>query len=600
MPTREEMIKFLDEKKSVNPDREKMISFLEGRDKPTTMFSEASMAPVINERTPHITISDRLLFKNFGGSIEEQRDALQKKYPKLNVEIIDKEIAVKKPEEKQYKKLDPSGFDPEDISDIGYDIASGFGSGAATVGGATVGGPVGAIAAGGLASGGLEALRQKIGQYAGVHGDINKEDLAWATGLGAAAPLAFGAKAGGKEVIKGAVPWAAEKVGKGLKYLGGKMPKMLSKTTALDEDAITGYMKHGEEGLKKLDTSEKMNAFGNQTNDEILSKLKTAKDDAAEIIKIEEDGVLQDITPAQQFWKDEIDMLDQEIASGGANRYLIDKKKQAEYVYKKLFTAPTEPLKNEKGEIIKQADTILTGMQPAANVQNRVIGGLRSLEEKKLDPDILAKLKHTYDVVNEETPEALRAARANYGEILDTESAYKSFFLDTGKKGTYSNKPVVQMMKGLTTSDVGHQTLIKDITQKTGVDLGDRILQLKSAQTFGKIPSKYRKSFTNMPMAYLGAGAGGLIGRKIAGGAGNIIGMTLGGVTGAALSSPAIVKRYAQGIPLIGKGIIEPLEYGVKATGRTLQKFPNVYPQVLMNISREPKKRKSGYDNLGQ
>lgn len=164
---------------------------------------------------------DRLAVKNLGGSTEDQISYLKKNNPLLDIREYQGEIVAKTPGDKKYKKLDPTGFtNPQefiqDLTDVGYDVASGVLTGAAgaagAVPGALFGGGVGgigtAMAASGAASAGLEALRQGLGVAGKVRSDISGKEIATSGILGGLTTGIFGGGA-----TKGLVEKAVSKPG---------------------------------------------------------------------------------------------------------------------------------------------------------------------------------------------------------------------------------------------------------------------------------------------------------------------------------------------------------------------------------------------------
>lgn len=152
------------------------------------------------EMHPDISFADRAIIKNFSQSPKVSQMYLTKKYPNADVKLSkDGQIMFKRKNEKEYKVLDPSGFDWQDLTDVGFDVASGIGEGASTIAGGMLGagaGPVGAVAggvaAGGAAAGASEALRQKLGQALGLPQEIDSGDVATSAGFGAGGTLLFG------------------------------------------------------------------------------------------------------------------------------------------------------------------------------------------------------------------------------------------------------------------------------------------------------------------------------------------------------------------------------------------------------------------------
>lgn len=160
--------------------------------------SEQPVMDMPDERSPHVSFADRLLIKNLSKDPSSSFQFLQKKYPDLDLKKSGDQILVKKKDENVYKAVDPAGFDPEDVTDIGYDVASGVGQSIATAAGGVFGGLPGAMAAGAGSGAGAEILRQKLGELAGVNEQKNISDYVKSpeavvdVGLGAVSPLIFG------------------------------------------------------------------------------------------------------------------------------------------------------------------------------------------------------------------------------------------------------------------------------------------------------------------------------------------------------------------------------------------------------------------------
>ena len=167
-------------------------------------FEDVQPQRTIQDKMPEGLAWPRFLIKNLGQDEMQSLAYLNREYgDKYDFDIDKGSIIAKKKGENTWGKLDPSGFDIQDISDVGYDVLAGIGTGAATalggVGGSAVslglGGIPGAMAAGAGSSAALEGLRQGLGNLAGVSSGVDKGSLVLSTALGAASPLAFGSGA---------------------------------------------------------------------------------------------------------------------------------------------------------------------------------------------------------------------------------------------------------------------------------------------------------------------------------------------------------------------------------------------------------------------
>ena len=89
-------------------------------------------APTKDESHPDISFLDRFNVKNLASNPEAGISYLQKQHPDMSFKSVNGEIQMRKKGESEYRVLDPSGFDLQDITDVAGDIAQG---GAETVAG---------------------------------------------------------------------------------------------------------------------------------------------------------------------------------------------------------------------------------------------------------------------------------------------------------------------------------------------------------------------------------------------------------------------------------------------------------------------------------
>lgn len=194
---------------------------------------EQQLGPsVLQETHPEVTWGQRLAIKNLGTSQEQSMQYLRDKHPDMDVTQIGKQIAVKKKNEKDWRVLDPEGFDPADITDVLYDIPAGVVQGGLTAAAGLTTGGLGAVPMGAASGAGLEAFRQYLGHEAGVNqkfGAGEMTDIAVAGALGGLVPAALGSgaskaaqeaylasKGGFGEALKAVAP----------KWVGSKFPAL--------------------------------------------------------------------------------------------------------------------------------------------------------------------------------------------------------------------------------------------------------------------------------------------------------------------------------------------------------------------------------------
>ena len=611
---------------------------------------DAGFLDVANERNKDISGWDRFKVKNLGGSLEDQKSYLQQKYPQLDVQIDNNEIVAKRPEEATYTKLDPSSFELADISDIAYDVGSGLVSGAATTAG-LAGGGIGAVGAGAASSAGLEYLRQKLGQAAGTHGKTSAGDIALSGALGAAAPVLFGAGKAGSTQLKGWIPKVYDSAKKSLGYLNDKAPKIIGKVTGLSEEAIQGYKEGGEELIKKLDEPKEITAFVNSLKNDVADKI----DEVAKGY----DEQLETILPSNETRLDAIkNGLKKEIELGYKNaisegekqdvaelakayeNIFVNKVKRAPLNLKSSFdeqknilqtlkrVKPTnvteEMAKLEKEGMAREQIAILKNRLKESNkinlvevpdvvssdvAENRILKQINKYttpeENAAPHPDyVVRKLKNVANQITEQRSPEVSALKDQYHNLLKLKESWTGKFIDTGKQGEYSDKTLKNLLKETDFAKAGTKQTMDEIFQVTGINVGQKARQLKAAEVFGPLGKKTRKSISQVPLAYLGAGIGGLIGRKmpvVGGSAGTVLGMTGGAALGYGLASPFMVGKYLTTTSKLGKNIIQP---SAKNAGKLFnmlqQKFPNASPQVLMNLMNNPQNSGSAYDGLGE
>lgn len=214
---------------------------------------------VLNEESD-IGAIDRAAVKNFGGNIDDQIDFLKKRNPKLEIRQWEGEIIAKKPEEKDWKKLDPSGVtSPKealmDVIDVGTDIGSGalssIAGAAGAVPGALFGAGAGGIATGaataGAASAGLETVRQAIGKALGTRKEFGGGEIALSGVLGGATTGLLGAGASKELIAKAASkPKVVEKM---LGKVMETVPKDLAQSTKVE--ITKELIEKGQEGILK-------------------------------------------------------------------------------------------------------------------------------------------------------------------------------------------------------------------------------------------------------------------------------------------------------------------------------------------------------------
>ena len=187
---------------------------------------------------PELRDRDRAILKNLSNSPEASVAFLKQQYPGLEIGYENDQITMRSPDSQEKFVVDPqTGFDPlsmeglkeagRDVLDIGYDVpagalSAGAGAAAAIPAGLSTAG-VGAVPAAAVASGatsaGLEALRQKLGKWAGLPQEVNTGDVALSGAIGTVAPFLAGAGVGKEALKKGAQSAGKELSAEGIEKL---------------------------------------------------------------------------------------------------------------------------------------------------------------------------------------------------------------------------------------------------------------------------------------------------------------------------------------------------------------------------------------------
>lgn len=310
-------------------------------------------------------LSGRFRVKNFGGDIEDQISYLRSLPENKDFEIdqYNDEIVAKKKGEKEWKKLDPTGFTnikelAQDVTDSAYDVASGIGTAAATglaavpgaIFGAGVGGLGTAAAASGASSALFEGIRQKIGQLGGVRKDMNLVDVGVAGLLGGVTTGVLGAGVG-KATLEKALS-KPEVVKKALGSVMTSIPE--SMTAEAQKEMAQNIIMDSQKGLLSRSIGSKVGKILTGIDDKLINRTtqkapQSLVDDFAERVGVDPnrkytflelndeikksgvsgvaDSAIERTKGAVELWrKDLSDELDQAIktakGTGDLNKYV--------------------------------------------------------------------------------------------------------------------------------------------------------------------------------------------------------------------------------------------------------------------------------------
>lgn len=515
---------------------------------------------------PDISFKDRAIYKNFAVDPAQGFAYMQKKYPDLEFKAgTSGDMLIKGRNEDSWKKLDPSGFDIEDISDVAYDVPAAIAEGAATaaggIGGFFLGGGVGAIpgamAAGGTAGAGTEALRQYIGKEAGVAEEYDPSMMGVNAAFGAVSPLLLGTGAGLKQVGKAAAKkgLSQEATEQALKAQSGLLkrgatgvteaisPKMGSMMSGYEPEALQKMGQMVDEKLMTMDPSQ----IARSTVQEVGTALKTKRDavgarygEALKALDVEinigeYEKPLFDLV---QKYKDRMAK-----ATAGLDEEQI--MKNAEYQDYAHIRDIYESYAN-KGGVLKGSG--IPEYLDKINDLSLVRKNANVSAKSKVDQDIVRVTKQIAGNVNKSLDktaagQAFSGVKKEYSDIFELEELANKYFKDPTKaQSTMQN--LASPKQAVRADDVRH------IGRELGVDLKDKADQMYVLSEFAK-PATASK--------FLGGTSGTArdIGLATAGGAGGywlgqktdmspFMSAVIGAGLGRRMGSPAAMKKAAQ------------------------------------------------------
>lgn len=564
----------------------------------TSVSSLANMPKTIQEMHPEFTVADRFVVKNLATNNEAAVNYLQKRHPNLEISVDDLSGQIKArdrsgKEGNTYRVLDPDtdmastgsifgdikrgvGEAAMDIGDIGYDVVSGLGTGAATAAAGLAGGAasvgIGALPSAALAgagsSAGFEGLKQALGRAVGIEGNFDLPSVGIAGAAGAISPLVFGtggqvASSIGKKVLGENLDDAAlagiQSVQRGLvgrgadKFVKPALTKLGSTLSGIGEEAISTYGNKKDVIQAMEKNPQAVRDFATETGQETKQILGRAKEDTWSIYQKALDAASDspvDISTAKKkleetVLKSELNAVrTKNVESQGVaeelraafNRLFADAEGNA--IPDQLPASAASELERSLADMAE-----FSAIKPSA-VKGGVGGRLQGLTraEKSLAIAAAGAKKELNKSLESVLPSEALAARAKYGEIanlekeltpmLETPSKIMKTFRNLSKPANQSN---LELMHG--------------IDKSYGTDLVGKSKIAEAYTVFhkpGALPLS-SKGMSGLGRMGAAAGLGSAVGYGLGGlGEGNdrYAGAAIGGLTGGFLGSPAMLRRY--------------------------------------------------------
>ena len=544
-----------------------------------TPVEEANI-PIVDERTPYVSVKDRAIAKNFAQSAEKQAAFIKQKYPDLEVKLQGSNVAIRKPNDPEFKVLDPSALELEDFSDLGDTVASAGLSTVGAIGGGALGalaGPAGVVAGGmagsGAAGAGSEALRQRLGKALGIPQDVDMGDVATAGALNAAGVGLFGqpatkAATGFVQNAKGLSQEAAEQLVDNAGLLRTAWNKGLPKATNMwfgtTDDVLQSYVDPASrEAVDRLAEGSKTE-FTESLVDRIRSALNTEKRSVGEKLasEIDKAGSIN-LSSAKQALQAAVDKAQAEFDAfpNALNKAKLD---DAMATYDQIFRSVNSPKIGPAAQIpdeikASQAWKLQGDLKDFADLR-RIGGGVNSRfsssatqGEKDLAESALGSYRAIGNELAKATEGASPALKKQYGEIMDVQNTI-SPYLRTDQSAYTSFKNSDQSSK------IAFKEALERLEKKTGEKFRDDIVKLQAADYFGsgawtpKSIGGVTSTSRSAPATALGIILGTNLGYSMGGPGAATLGAAIGAAGGNALASPSMLKNIIRASDPIRSG----------------------------------------------
>ena len=479
-------------------------------------------AKTVDEMHPDISFADRAIVKNFAANPEATIGYLQKQHPDMVFHNKDGTIRMRRQGEQDYRVLDPSGFDLQDITDVGSDIAQGVGEGvAAAYTGISTLNPVAGYAAMGALGGASESAKQGVGTMLGIPNNFDGTNIALSTVASGAAPVIGDSVKKGWNVTKNTIaPNVAS-------YLSGIDADIIRNVNVDDQarklinnTGIERFLDNKSKVISNALTNKQNqlgknveNATGNQVN------LRNAKDQVFDLLN----SPTSKLTPFQQ----------QEASVVGKHFDGLIPDQAGD-----IITTPDQvrSIRNSMHDFI--------GKPNATYSQGEVAGQGYAALRKALEDS--APDKQAFNNANDEF--------SNYLTKRNSNSNLKTFVSDSGFANDESKK-LEQMLlnnyKKYNSNQMADKHALDEaygfIQNSGGPDMKKMSREVNSFNIFND-PKVLPKDFiTGAKAGGLGSAAGGGLAYLTGGGYASAIPLMLGGgVAGEMAASPYVIKKVAQ------------------------------------------------------
>lgn len=500
---------------------------------PWELEVQGPSSATIEEKHPEITLKQRAIVKNLAQSPETGAAFLQQEG--FETQLKNGNIYVRRPGELSFKALDPSGFDVQDITDVAYDIPAGVATGAATAAGGLVGNIPGAIASGAASAGGLEALRQKLGQYAGIPQDVSGKDVGVSAALGGVSPLLFGTGATAAQIAKAGISPQSQRslVTRGIEK---SFPTIARGTSGVPKEAIQTYMQRTPEVEALI--AEGPDAAANlseQTHRQIQDQFFTKKKEVGKALETSVKGSQNLITRDELFLPLEKRLTElsssQRALTPSGKEEILALRSEIDSLKGGLPDQITPTTAWELQDIFKQNANL---QNVKGSFQARYGKGATGAEKLFSDAN-----KDAYQVVNSSLEKAASTAgqKAEYAKLSRLQEKLQKYFKDPET----TERTLLQLDKG--SKDFARKT-VNDLDKTigpTGIretsDLLEAYSYFQSPELLPISSGGTTSTSRTLGLSSLFEAAGGLAGEK-----GRQIGRAVGSVAGGPAATKFTIK----------------------------------------------------------
>lgn len=487
-------------------------------------------AGVKDEMHPDISFADRAIVKNFASNPESTIGYLKKQHPEMIFRNKNGEIQMRNKNESDYRVLDPSGFDLQDITDVGSDIAQGLAEGVVgSIPAVTTLSPT-AVAASMAATGAAtEGVKQGIGSMLGIPDNIDGTNMAISSVASGAAPLiAKGAKQAWNTTKNTIAPNVAS-------YLSG-IDKDIIKNINVDETArnfisdtgIERFLDSKSQGISSALETQKNNL--GKALDRVVGKdvnIRPAQEKVLDMLR----GQGGELTPFQQSEASKV-VSHFDGLSGSSMTEMLGGNKAP------INISPTQ------ARSIRNSMYDFIGKEGVPYSQQKVAGeGYTAIKNAMQDS---SSDKNAFKIAND-----------NYADFMKKQNSnsYLNTFLDDAGRGNDESKKLEQMLlnnyKKYNSNQLADKHALDEansfIKNAGGGDMSRLAREVNSYNIFNDPKVLPSSGWTGAKAGGIGSAAGGALAYFSQLGTAPAIGLTVaGGLGGEMAASPYVIKKVAQ------------------------------------------------------